>query len=81
LIHLGGVRFPITGPVHFTMTAAQAVELCGLMRPRVTIPIHYEGWQHFRQGRDAIESEFAAAPPQVRDSVRWLPLGEAFDIG
>ncbi|HEY1356184.1 MAG TPA: MBL fold metallo-hydrolase [Solirubrobacterales bacterium] len=81
LIHLGGVRFPISGPIHYTMTAAQAVELCGLMKPRVAVPIHYEGWRHFRQGRDAIESEFAGAPAEVRESVRWLPLGEAVDIG
>src|SRR3954453_19599216 len=26
LLHLGGVRFPISGPVHYTMTAKEAVE-------------------------------------------------------
>ncbi len=62
LIHLGGVRFPITGPVRYTMTARDAVELCGLIRPRSAIPIHYEGWKHFRQGREAIEREFAVRP-------------------
>ena len=51
LLHLGGVRFPVTGPVRYTMTARDAVELCGLIRPRMAIPIHYEGWKHFRQGR------------------------------
>ena len=81
LIHLGGVRFPISGPIHYTMTAAQAIELCGLLRPRVAIPIHYEGWKHFRQGREAIEVELAGAPQEVRDSVRWIPLGEPVDIG
>jgi L-ascorbate metabolism protein UlaG (beta-lactamase superfamily) len=81
LIHLGGVRFPISGPVHYTMTAADAIGLCGLLGPRVTIPIHYEGWKHFRQGRDAIEAEFARAPQEFRDSVRWLPIGEPVDIG
>ena len=44
------------------MTARDAVELCGLVRPRTAIPIHYEGWKHFREGREAIEREFAAAP-------------------
>jgi L-ascorbate metabolism protein UlaG (beta-lactamase superfamily) len=81
LIHLGGVTFPISGPIHYTMTASQAVELCGLLQPRVTIPIHYEGWKHFRQGREAIEAEFARAPEQIRDSVRWLPIGEPVEIG
>ena len=46
-----------------------------LVRPRTAIPIHYEGWKHFRQGRDAVEREFAAAPADVRERVRWLPIG------
>ena len=81
LIHLGGVRFPVSGPLHYTMTAGQAVELCGLLGPRTVIPIHYEGWKHFRQGRTAIEAEFAAAPEGFRRSVRWLPIGDSVDIG
>src|SRR6476661_4224796 len=28
VVHLGGVRFPVTGPVRYTMTARDAVELC-----------------------------------------------------
>ena len=27
VIHLGGVQFPVTGPLRFTMTASDAVEL------------------------------------------------------
>jgi L-ascorbate metabolism protein UlaG (beta-lactamase superfamily) len=75
LLHLGGVRFPITGPARYTMTARDAVELCGALRPRVAIPIHYEGWSHFREGRDAVERELARAPEDVRRRFRWLPLG------
>ncbi|HWM08236.1 MAG TPA: MBL fold metallo-hydrolase [Solirubrobacteraceae bacterium] len=77
LLHLGGVRFPITGPLRYTMTAAEGVELCRLLEPRTAIPIHYEGWSHFRQGRQAIEREFAAAPDIA---LRWLPIGEAVEI-
>ena len=73
----GGVRFPISGPVRYTMTAAQAVELCGLIKPRTIVPIHYEGWKHFREGRAAIERELASAPEEVRAAVRWLEIGEA----
>jgi L-ascorbate metabolism protein UlaG (beta-lactamase superfamily) len=76
LLHLGGVRFPITGPARFTLTARDAIELCSLVRPRTAIPIHYEGWGHFREGREAIERELAAAPGDVRDRFRWLPIGE-----
>ncbi len=62
------------------MTARDAVALCELLRPRVAIPIHYEGWQHFQQGREQIESVFARAPAQFRRSVRWLPLGVATEL-
>ena len=76
VLHLGGVRFPVSGPLRYTMTAAEAVELCGQIRPHTVIPIHYEGWKHFKQGREAIERELAKAPAEVRDAVRWLPIGE-----
>lgn len=79
LLHLGGVRFPITGPLRYTMTAADAVELCRLIRPRTVVPVHYEGWQHFRQDRAAIEAVFATAPDFQR-LVRWLPLGVGVDL-
>ena len=77
ILHLGGVRFPVSGPLRYTMTAADAVELCETLAPNTVIPIHYEGWKHFRQGRPAIEKVFDAAPSAFRSSVRWLPIGEA----
>ena len=80
LVHLGGVRFPTTGPLRYTMTAAEAGELLGLVKPTTAIPIHYEGWKHFRQGRAEIEPTFAAAPPAVRDAIRWVPIGEPVDV-
>ena len=80
LLHLGGVRFPVTGPVRYTMTARDAVELCQAVDPRTVIPIHYEGWKHFREGREAIERELAGAPDDVRRSIRWLPIGERVEL-
>ena len=77
LLHLGGVRFPISGPVRYTMNAKDAVELCRLVQPRIVIPIHYEGWKHFREGREAIERELAHASEDLRQRIRWLPIGVA----
>ena len=81
LLHLGAVRFPVSGPVRYTMTAREAVELGTLIRPRTVIPVHYEGWKHFTQGRAAIEREFATAPAAFRRTVRWLPIGARVDLG
>jgi L-ascorbate metabolism protein UlaG (beta-lactamase superfamily) len=80
VLHLGGVQFPITGPLRYTMTGQDAVELIGLVKPRQAIPVHYEGWKHFRQGREAVERTFAAAPADVRDRVRWLPIGSPVQL-
>ena len=35
------------------MSGEDAVELCGLLRPRTVIPVHYEGWSHFQSGAGA----------------------------
>ncbi len=80
LLHLGAVRFPITGPVHYSMTARDAVELCAAVRPGTAIPVHYEGWSHFSQGRDVVEREFAAAPDGLHERVRWLTPGTPAEI-
>ena len=80
LIHLGGVQFPVTGPFRYTMTGRDAVELVGLVKPRIAVPIHYEGWKHFRQGREGIERELTAARTDVRDRFRWVPIGEPADL-
>lgn len=76
LLHLGGVKFPVTGPLRYTMNAREGLELVRVVKPRVTIPIHYEGWRHFREGRAAIEREFAAAG----EPLTWLPPGEPTEI-
>jgi hypothetical protein len=38
--------------------------------PRTAIPIHYEGWKHFRQGRAEVES--ACREAGIEERVRWL---------
>jgi L-ascorbate metabolism protein UlaG (beta-lactamase superfamily) len=80
VVHLGGVRFPISGPLHYTMTGAQAAELLGEIGPHTVIPIHYEGWKHFRQGREEVEREWRGAPASLRESVRWLDIGVAAEV-
>jgi L-ascorbate metabolism protein UlaG (beta-lactamase superfamily) len=80
LLHLGGVRFPISGPVRYTMTAKDAVELCRLVQPHAVIPIHYEGWKHFREGREAIQRELTHAPEDLRGRIRWLQIGASTEF-
>jgi L-ascorbate metabolism protein UlaG (beta-lactamase superfamily) len=53
------------------------VDTCGILQPRTVIPIHYEGWSHFREGREAIERQLASAPEDLQRRIRWLPIGAA----
>jgi L-ascorbate metabolism protein UlaG (beta-lactamase superfamily) len=80
LLHLGAVRFPITGPVRFSLTARNAVALCAAVDPAVVIPVHYEGWSHFSEGRDVVERELKSASPHIQQKIRWLTPGAATEI-
>ena len=80
LVHIGAVRFPLTGPLAYTMDADDAVELIALAEPGVAVPVHVEGWSHFSQQEDAAAGVLDAAPGTVRERVRWAPLGEPIDL-
>ncbi|SDI62260.1 MBL fold metallo-hydrolase [Nonomuraea jiangxiensis] len=80
LLHLGGVGFPSTGPLRYTMTTRQATRLHEAIAPRTVLPVHYEGWQHFRENREGIEREIAGGSSTLRESLRWLPRGSPVDV-
>jgi hypothetical protein len=44
------------------------------------IPVHYEGWTHFRQGRGAIAQEFQQGPADIGRRLQWLPIGASVSI-
>jgi L-ascorbate metabolism protein UlaG (beta-lactamase superfamily) len=73
ILHLGKARFPITGPLRYTMDHRDAVKAARVLRPQRVIPIHYEGWRHFSEGRAAVEDAFASAGLPLE--LCWLMLG------
>lgn len=73
LLHLGGVRFSISGPLRYTFNGKEAVQAAKAINPHKIIPIHYEGWTHFQETRG--ESEKAFVEAGLDNKVLWLPLG------
>lgn len=71
VLHLGGVRFPVTGPLRYTMTRADGRRLCAALRPRTVLPVHHEGWSHFVDGTGHREDLTGGAGRTV-----WAPPGE-----
>lgn len=78
LLHCGAARSKRLGPDPLTLTGTEAVQLAALLPDATIIPIHYEGWAHFSEGRDAITAAFAGTPAASR--LRFLPLGQPVSI-
>ncbi|HLZ64125.1 MAG TPA: MBL fold metallo-hydrolase [Ktedonosporobacter sp.] len=80
LLHFGAAHFDAYGPYYLTLTGVEGAQLVKTLGEAIIVPIHYEGWRHFTQGRAEIEQAFAEAGLEKR--LRFLPFGEAvaFDI-
>ncbi|MGO9793779.1 MAG: MBL fold metallo-hydrolase [Solirubrobacteraceae bacterium] len=79
VLNLGGVTFPwLSGPLRYTLNAQQAIELCREINPRSIVPLHFEGWKHFREPRDTAIQKFAASPFQ--DRIHWLARGATIEL-
>jgi L-ascorbate metabolism protein UlaG (beta-lactamase superfamily) len=76
LLHLGAVKFRyLSAGLRYTMDAREAVELLDLVAPTHVVPVHYEGWSHFSQGRGPAEPVLAGW--RHGDRITWIDPGEA----
>lgn len=78
ILHIGGARFPVTGLVRFTFNTKEAVQAIHALQPQTVIPIHYEGWQHFKETGATAGKIFEAS--DVKEKIRWLKLGSPVEI-
>lgn len=78
VLFAGAARVSEAGPAHLTFTAAEAVTLARAFTPSVVIPLHFEGWAHFTEGRADIEAAFASA--DLADRLRWPAPGRAVEL-
>lgn len=78
LLNCGAARAERFGPYDITFTGAEAAQAARLLGDATIIPLHYEGWSHFTEGRAEIEQAFATAGLSQR--LRFLPLGEAVTL-
>ncbi|MBK8596042.1 MAG: MBL fold metallo-hydrolase [Holophagales bacterium] len=77
-LHVGRATLAATGPLHYTLTAEEAAEVAAIFGGACCVPIHYEGWSHFREGKDDVTRAFQRRGLSSR--LRWLPRGEAVDL-
>lgn len=74
ILHLGRVQLAATGDATFSLSADEAVRYAQALGARKVVPIHFEGWAHFTEGREQAERAFAAS--EIADRTQWLRSGE-----
>jgi L-ascorbate metabolism protein UlaG (beta-lactamase superfamily) len=80
IVHCGRVAFPsvpLLGNKPFTFDGAQAAAACTTLDAAAIIPVHREGWTHFREPTAELRGAFETA--QLTPRVRWLELGAVFE--
>jgi L-ascorbate metabolism protein UlaG (beta-lactamase superfamily) len=70
ILHLGAALVPAVGNFHLTMTGAEAVEAARHFAEAAIVPIHFEDWEHFSEGREQIVQAFENA--RLTDRLKWL---------
>lgn len=62
-----------TGPLKITMDGVEAARLFKEIGADVLVPMHFESWMHFTEGREALVAAFEKEG--VMDKVFWLEPG------
>jgi L-ascorbate metabolism protein UlaG (beta-lactamase superfamily) len=78
ILHLGDAGFtePLGEAAHFTFTAREALEAARLLGARRVIPIHTDGWAHFREPAGSALPQLEA----LGDVLLKLPPGQPVNI-
>lgn len=74
ILHLGAGAFPyLKRNMRVTMNGEEAIEVTKLLNPNVVIPIHYEGWWHFKQSVKSLKNEIEMSG--LQEKYIWLKSG------
>jgi L-ascorbate metabolism protein UlaG (beta-lactamase superfamily) len=72
VLFAGAPRFPVLfGGAFIVLSSEQAVEAARILDARRVVPVHYDSWAHFTEGRDELVAAFTTAGLADR-----LDLGE-----
>lgn len=74
ILHLGAGAFPyLKKNLRVTMNGEEAIETTKLLNANTIIPIHYQGWWHFKQSVPSLLNEIKNS--DVSDRFIWLKSG------
>jgi L-ascorbate metabolism protein UlaG (beta-lactamase superfamily) len=70
LLNIGKVQLPALGDAVLSLSADEAASLANSLKARSVVPLHFDGWEHFTEGKDAATDVFARRA--IGSDVRWL---------
>jgi len=73
VLFLGAARVASVGDWNLTFTAAEALEAARAFPSATIVPLHFEDWEHFSEGKADIVAAFAAVG--MTDRLQWLERG------
>ncbi len=75
LLFMGGARTPLVDG-YLTLTSEDGVSAARVLGARHVVPLHFEHWAHFTQGRESVMKAFAS----FGDGLRLLAPGERTEV-
>lgn len=79
ILHLGAGAFPyLKKNLRVTMNGQEAIDTTKLLNPNLVIPIHYEGWWHFKQSAKSLKTEIENSG--LNEKFLWLSSGVPIEL-
>jgi L-ascorbate metabolism protein UlaG (beta-lactamase superfamily) len=64
ILHMGAANVPAAGDFRLTMDAEEGIRLSNELGLKNVFPAHFEGWMHYKQGREPLREAFVEAGMQ-----------------
>lgn len=74
ILHMGAASVPAVGGRRLTMNGEEGAKVTRALSLASVYPAHFEGWEHYQEGRDGIEAAFDVAG--LTDVLKILDPGE-----
>jgi L-ascorbate metabolism protein UlaG (beta-lactamase superfamily) len=78
ILFAGAAQTALLPGAYLTLTSEDAARAAAILGARVVVPVHFEGWTHFTQGRDTLATAFERAG--LADRLHLPKPGEWTDL-
>ena len=78
ILHMGAVRASVAGSDRLTMNGEEGARVTQKLGACTVFPSHFEGWEHYTEGRDEIEQAFLQA--DLSDRLNFLESGQTVEV-